>query len=212
MLCTDKTGTLTENRMTIADVRPAAVVLRTGGAVSEVGTDQVVSFGRLASQIQPFDRMELAFHLRAKQLAFEDAVGEHLAHQYPFSSGMLAMTNVWRQPDGSLVAAAKGAPEAIAGLCRFASENRVMIAQSTDQMARQGMRVLRVAKAVLQGDPIHFSPRDATSAVKVVGLDDQREIGRDADHACDLQCGPRFGKVAHSAIDDRSAKRDCSCF
>ena len=71
VLCTDKTGTLTENRMTIADVQPAAVVLRTGGAVSEAGTDQVISFGRLASQIQPFDPMELAFHLRAKQLAFE---------------------------------------------------------------------------------------------------------------------------------------------
>ena len=123
VLCTDKTGTLTENRMTIADVRPAAVVLRTGGAVSEAGTDQVISFGRLASQIQPFDPMELAFHLRAKQLAFEAAVQQDLIHQYPFGSGLLAVTNVWRQPDGSLLAAAKGAPEAIAGLCRFSSDN-----------------------------------------------------------------------------------------
>ena len=172
VLCTDRTGTLTENRMTIADVQPAAVVLRTGGAVSEAGTDQVVSFGRLASQIQPFDPMELAFHLRAKQLAFEDAVGEDLAHQYPFSSGMLAMTNVWRQPDGSLVAAAKGAPEAIAGLCRLASENWVMIAQSTDQMARIGMRVLGVAKAVLQGDPPDSQNDIAFDFLGLVGLAD----------------------------------------
>jgi Ca2+-transporting ATPase len=173
VLCTDKTGTLTENRMTIADVQPAAVVLSTAGAVgSGAGTDQVVAFGRLASQIQPFDPMEQAFHLRAEQLALEAAMAEDLVHQYPFSSGLLAMTNVWRQPDGSLVAAAKGAPEAIAGLCRLSSENRAMIAQSTDQMASQGMRVLGVAKAVLQGDPPGFQNDIAFDFLGLVGLAD----------------------------------------
>lgn len=85
---------------------------------------------------------------------------------------MLAMTNVWRQPDGSLVAAAKGAPEAIAGLCRLASENRVMIAQSTDQMARKGMRILGVAKAVLQGDPPDSQNDIAFDFLGLVGLAD----------------------------------------
>ena len=154
VLCTDKTGTLTENRMTIADVRPADAVLHTASAVSGgAEADQVIAFGRLASQVEPFDPMELAFHLRAEELALEAAVPQDLVHQYPLGSGLLAMTNVWRQPDGSLLAAAKGAPETIAGLCRLSPGIQAIIAQSAEQMARQGMRVLGVAKAVLEGDP-----------------------------------------------------------
>ncbi len=151
VLCTDKTGTLTENRMTIAEVWPADAVLCTTSGVDDA--DQVVGFGRLASQLKPFDPMEQAFHLRAEQLALEAAMPEDLVHQYPLSSALLAMTNVWRQPDGSLLLAAKGAPEAIAGLCRLSADNHVLVTQSAEQMARQGMRVLGVAKAVLKGDP-----------------------------------------------------------
>ena len=173
VLCTDKTGTLTENRMTIADVRPADAVLRTVSAFGgEAGADQVVAFGRLASQVKPFDPMELAFHRRAEQQALQAAMPQDLVHQYPLGSGLLAMTNVWRRADGSLLAAAKGAPEAIAELCRFSSENRAMIAADAEQMAAQGMRVLGVAKAVLTGDPPGSQRDIAFEFLGLVGLAD----------------------------------------
>jgi Ca2+-transporting ATPase len=161
-LCTDKTGTLTENRMTIADVRP----------VGGVGADIVVGLGRLASQVRPFDPMELAFHLRADELGLEAVVPHDLVHQYPFGSGLLAMTNLWRQPDGSLLAAAKGAPEAIAGLCRLSSDGQALIAKDAGQMAAQGMRVLGVAKAVLKGDPPGSQHDIAFDFLGLVGLAD----------------------------------------
>ena len=173
VLCTDKTGTLTENRMTIADVRPADAVLRSISAFSgEAGADQVVAFGRLASQVKPLDPMELALHLRAEQLALQAAMPQNLVHQYPLSSGLLAMTNVWRQADGSVLAAAKGAPEAIAVLCRFSSDNQAMIAGNAEQMAAQGMRVLGVAKAVLTGDPPRAQQDIAFEFLGLVGLAD----------------------------------------
>jgi Ca2+-transporting ATPase len=173
VLCTDKTGTLTENRMTIADVRPADAVLRNISAFSgEAGADQVVAFGRLASQVKPFDPMEQAFHLRAEQLALQAAMPRDLVHQYPLSSGLLAMTNVWRQVDGSLLAAAKGAPEAIAGLCGLSSDKQAMLAGDADQMAAQGMRVLGVAKAVLTGDPPGSQQDIAFGFLGLVGLAD----------------------------------------
>jgi Ca2+-transporting ATPase len=173
VLCTDKTGTLTENRMTIADVRPADAVLRTTSAFrGEAGADQVVAFGRLASQVKPFDPMELAFHLRAEQLTLQAALPQDLVHQYPLGSGLLAMTNVWRQADGSLLAAAKGAPEAIAGLCGFPSDRQAMIASDAEQMAARGMRVLGVAKAVLMGDQPDSQQDIAFEFLGLVGLAD----------------------------------------
>lgn len=163
VLCTDKTGTLTENRMTIADTRPVG---------SGVGAEMVVAFGRLASQIKPFDPMELAFHLRADELAIDAVAAHDLVYQYPFGSGLLAMTNVWRQQDGSLLAAAKGAPEAIAGLCRFSSDRQAVLAQDAERMAAQGMRVLGVAKAVLKGDPPGSQQDIAFDFLGLVGLAD----------------------------------------
>ena len=170
VLCTDKTGTLTENRMTIAEVRPADAVLHTT-SVSD-SADQVIAFGRLASQIKPFDPMEQAFHLRAEELALEAVIAQDLVRQYPLSSELLAMTNVWRQPNGSMLIAAKGAPEAIAGLCRFSPENQAMIARGAEQLARQGMRVLGVAKAVLNGDPPRSQRDIPFDFLGLVGLAD----------------------------------------
>ncbi len=173
VLCTDKTGTLTENRMTIAEVRPADAVLGRGSAVSD-GTkaDEVIAFGRLASQVKPFDPMEQAFHLRAEQLALEAAIAQDLVHQYPLSADLLAMTNVWCRPDGSLLMAAKGAPEAIADLCRLSSDGHTVIAESAEQMAGQGMRVLGVAKAVLNGNPPDTQRDIAFDFLGLVGLAD----------------------------------------
>ncbi len=173
VLCTDKTGTLTENRMTIAEARPADAVLGRADAVGGgTSADEVIAFGRLASQLKPFDPMEQAFHLRAEQLALKAAISQDLVHQYPLSADLLAMTNAWRRPDGSLLMAAKGAPEAIADLCRLAPDGHAMIAASAEQMAGQGMRVLGVAKAVLNGDPPESQRDVAFDFLGLVGLAD----------------------------------------
>jgi len=116
--------------------------------------------------------MEQAFHLRAEERALEAVIAQDLVHQYPLSSELLAMTNVWRQPDGSMLIAAKGAPEAIAGLCRFSPENQAMIARGAEQLARQGMRVLGVAKAVLNGDPPRSQRDIPFDFLGLVGLAD----------------------------------------
>ena len=75
------------------------------------------------------------------------------------------------------------------------------------------LQVLPLRVVVVEGDanPIQFSPHAATFAVDVVGVDDQREIGWNAHHACNFKCRPYFGKVADGAVDARTRKRDCSC-
>ena len=112
VLCTDKTGTLTENRMTIAE-------LRTPAAPGD--QDRLVETAVLASTRESFDPMERAIKGEAEtRTAGTESIyaGRELVRQYGLRPGLLAMTNVWRRPDGEMVVCAKGAPEAIGLLCR----------------------------------------------------------------------------------------------
>ncbi len=149
VLCTDKTGTLTQNRMSIVDVRAVAQSWRAEdvGQLSPAAVD-VVRHGILASAREPFDPMEKAFYA----LAPDDAPhrGLVLRWEYGLRPDLLAVTNVWEATErAELLAAAKGAPEAIAELCRLTDEERDRLGHAVDEIAREGMRVLGVAGAVL---------------------------------------------------------------
>ena len=100
VLCTDKTGTLTENRMAVAECWVAS------NATTEA---DVVETSILASAPQPVDPMEVAIHAAGKP---GRSSGGELAHSYGLRPELLAITNVWQHGDVFTVAA-KGAPEEI---------------------------------------------------------------------------------------------------
>lgn len=143
VLCTDKTGTLTENRMTIATLRTAA------GSDDQV---RLVETAMLASGRDSFDPMEQAIKAQAEtQPGGVQGIyaGLELIRQYGLRPGLLAMTNVWRPRDGAkMQACAKGAPETIAALCRLDPERLEWLRGAMNEMAREGARVLGVARAV----------------------------------------------------------------
>ncbi|GBQ35877.1 cation-translocating P-type ATPase [Gluconacetobacter azotocaptans] len=178
VLCTDKTGTLTENRMTIVELRVGEAVVDLRGDAGPPGdapTGRMIRIGRLACPPDPFDPMEKAFHVLAGQHLAADAAmdGGDLVRDYPFGSDVLAMSNVWRQADGSLLVATKGAPEAVADLCRLDPVRRAALRQATDDMAARGMRVLGIAQAVRPAEPLPASQRElALEFLGLVGLSD----------------------------------------
>ena len=138
VLCTDKTGTLTENRMSLVAFRPDDAAARA----------LLIERGAQASPVDAFDPMDRAFHI-ARAAAPRGGAGpapstaSSPAKVYALSPDLLAVTQVW--PDGTV--AAKGAPEAIAGLCRLDDRERQAVLEDTAGMARQGMRVLGIAEA-----------------------------------------------------------------
>jgi P-type Ca2+ transporter type 2C len=157
VLCVDKTGTLTENRMTVA-------CLYAGGAPLTVDYEQtalpesvhaLVEFAILGSAVAPFDPMEKAFH-RLGQHFLRDTEHLHrdwnLVQEYPLTPQLRAMAQVWKAIDqDDYVVAAKGAPEAIIDLCHLDAARQQPISDAAQAMAGQGLRVLGVAQASFSG-------------------------------------------------------------
>lgn len=154
VLCVDKTGTLTENRMTLARLVVGAqsvdLAHLPGGALPELYYE-LLEFSILASHRDPFDPMEKAIHASAQAMLAHTGHlhGDWtLLNEYPLSPALLAMSRVWRSDQRrQYVVAAKGAPEAIADLCHLDAAATTRLNREVDLLARQGLRVLGVARA-----------------------------------------------------------------
>lgn len=151
VLCADKTGTLTENRMRIAQLRlPDGGSLDVGATNLSLPPDFVwlSELGVLASALQPMDPMEQAFHALAPNASgVRAAEGWALRHHYRLDPSLLAMSHVWACGGSDHLVAAKGAPEAISELCGMDQGDRARLRELVDTMAREGLRVLGVADA-----------------------------------------------------------------
>ena len=156
VLCVDKTGTLTLNRMTVTRLSVGKETLEVDGKQMSLpeAFHQIVEYSVLASPADPFDPMEKAMkELGGRTLTNTEHIHKdwELVHEYPLSENLLAMSHVWRSPEGQdYVIAAKGAPEAIANLCHFSPEQAEALRNEINEMADCGLRVIAVAKAAFK--------------------------------------------------------------
>jgi Ca2+-transporting ATPase len=180
VLCVDKTGTLTQNRMAVQELFAAGQYLELSTSPSRSLPEQfheVVEYSILSSKRNAFDPMEIAFQqFGARFLRDTEHLhpGWNLVREYPLTPKLLAVSRVWESfQTAPYVLAAKGAPEAIAELCRTPKSEMENITWAASQMAGRGFRVLGVAKGDVRDSNLPDDPHALLwTFVGLVGLAD----------------------------------------
>jgi len=145
VICIDKTGTITENNMSIARLWtwPPA------GATKE---NELIETAMWASEPIPFDPMEIALHQAYQSTASRDKRPNYqMAHEYPLGGTPPMMTHVFENKNSARIIAAKGAPEAIIELCNLSNDQKGVIIKAVKAMTIEGYRVLGVAESPFTG-------------------------------------------------------------
>lgn len=142
VLCTDKTGTITENKMKVTKLWQYDLNIDT--------TNKLIEYGVLASEIQPLDEMEKAIH----ELAGSNRKSNWLLiHEYDRTSQIPIKTHIWKAPDQEhYIVAAKGAPESIIALCRLTEAEKLNINAALQSMASSGLRLLAVGCGIFKSE------------------------------------------------------------
>jgi Ca2+-transporting ATPase len=150
VLCSDKTGTMTENVMQLQALVCEGHAWRDGAGAVPSPLLQLLSAAYGASAMRPTDPMDRAIHKAITQVASGNAKDFiRLVRTYGLRPDLFAMTNVWAQQDGEPHRVfTKGAPETIVGLCGLAAEPRAFVLAQIDELAKDGIRVLAVAESI----------------------------------------------------------------
>jgi Ca2+-transporting ATPase len=153
VICTDKTGTITENRMSLAEL----YLFKSDSIIESLQklnpeAEEVLNYAMWASEPIPFDAMEIAIHEAYSKFESEDERPLFkLVHEYPLNGKPPMMTHIFENKLGKKIIAAKGAPEAMVEVSNLneAEKNQVLTAMKS--MTQKGFRVLGVGISDFSG-------------------------------------------------------------
>ena len=154
VICTDKTGTITENKMSLAKV-----FVLSDNKISDpennlcITGKELIRLAMFASEPIPFDPMEVALHNSYKEFNSEDERTQYkMYHEYPLSGKPPMMTHIFQNESGNRIIAAKGAPEALMNISNISSNEKQQIEKAITELATDGYRVLGVGETIFEGD------------------------------------------------------------
>lgn len=167
VLCTDKTGTLTLNKMELSGLyvnKSFYELIDNDNKALPEKFKNLLEYGVLASQKDLFDPLEKELN-KMGSLYLKDTKSSDkkwsLIKEYPLSKKLLALSYVWQSKDNKeLTIASKGAPEAVLDLCHANPEDKIEILERVKEMSEKGLRVLGVARAVTTLEKITENQHD----------------------------------------------------
>jgi Ca2+-transporting ATPase len=145
VLCSDKTGTITQNKMELVSVFQNNKLYQKDDLISKgVEIDFLCQTAMRASQFNPIDPMEKAIlsHVKPKKNELHKT---KLIKEYPLSKELFSMTRVTKEGDDTSHISCKGAPEVILKLCKIEGTELENLKKQMTQMAEHGLRVIAVA-------------------------------------------------------------------
>ena len=154
VICTDKTGTITENKMSLAKI----FILEKNKIFSpkdKLNDDEkkLLKLAMLASEVHPFDPMEIALHQAYKDHHEKDERPSYsIIHEYPLEGRPPMMTHIFKDHKGNRIIAAKGAPEAMMNVSNLTETEKQQIHIAIQFLANDGFRLLGVATSMFTGD------------------------------------------------------------
>jgi Ca2+-transporting ATPase len=162
VICTDKTGTITENKMSLAKL----YVLENNTIVSpedELNNSdkELITLAMWASEPFPFDPMEIALHQAYTELIqIDERSNFKMVHEYPLGGKPPMMTHIFEGNSDKRVIAAKGAPEALINVSKLTEKDKEDIHAAIQLLASEGYRVLGVGVSNFIGDSYPTSQQD----------------------------------------------------
>ncbi|HMP13182.1 MAG TPA: HAD-IC family P-type ATPase, partial [Saprospiraceae bacterium] len=153
VICLDKTGTITENRMQLAAIYDYTQQQQiTANDFIKNLDNEVISYAMWASEPHPFDPMEIALHEAYAQHTHQDERPFHqMIQEYPLEGKPPVMTHVWERHDQQRIVACKGGVERVLRMARLPASIETYILRITEELAAMGYRTLGVAKALPSG-------------------------------------------------------------
>jgi H+-transporting ATPase len=206
LLCSDKTGTLTQNRLTLD--KPFTV--------DNITAEEIVSSAALASRAEDQDPIDLAV-LSGMPPAAQSS-GYTVTHFQPFDPVHKRTEATVQESEGATFKVTKGAPQVILALAANAGQVKDQVEKAVNEFAARGFRSLGVARSDAEGQwqflgvlPLHDPPRDDSESTiataRQMGVDvkmvtgDQvaiaREIAREVGLGTNILDASLFAETKH---------------